>query len=156
MAVPAGIDDGQPIRVTGRGHAGEPGAPPGDLYVRVHVQADARFERDGLDLVSAVDLTFAEAVLGTTKTVADARGQVSLEFKPGTQPGDVRVLRGKGMPSLHGGRRGSLRVLVNVRVPRSADEGAARAGSSASSTSENDANYGEGGGLRDAIRRAFG
>ena len=118
VAVPAGIDDGQAIRVSGRGHAGEPGARAGDLYVRVHVAADPRFERDGLDLICAVDLTLAEAVLGTTMTVPTLEGEASLEFKPGTQPGEVRVLRGKGMPSLHGGGRGALRVLVNVRVPR--------------------------------------
>jgi molecular chaperone DnaJ len=155
VAVPAGIDDGQTIRVTGRGHAGEPGARNGDLYVHVHVAADARFERDGLDLISAVDLTVAEAMLGTTKIVATLEGEASLEFKPGTQPGEVRVLRGKGMPSLHGGGRGALRVLVNVRIPRSLSK-EQRELAERFQQSENDANYRDGGGLRDAIRRAFG
>jgi molecular chaperone DnaJ len=155
VAVPAGIDDGQQIRVTGRGHAGEAGARPGDLYVRVHVQEDARFARDGLDLVAAVDLTFAEAALGCTKDIPTLEGSSSLEFKPGTQPGDTRELRGHGMPSLNGGRRGSLRVLVNVRVPRSLSK-EQRTLLERYAASETEANYGDGGGLRDAIRRAFG
>jgi molecular chaperone DnaJ len=155
VAVPAGIEDGQQIRVTGSGHAGETGARPGDLYVRVHVAPDPRFERHGLDLVSTVDLTLSEAVLGCEKTVPTLDGDASLEFKAGTQPGDVRVLRGKGMPSLRGGGRGVQRVLVNVRIPRDLRK-SQRELIERFAESEHDGNYREGGGLRDAIRRAFG
>jgi len=155
VAVPGGIDDGQQIRVTGRGHAGEAGARPGDLYVRVHVQEDPRFARDGIDLVTAVDLTFAEAALGCSKDVPTLEGTTPLEFKAGTQPGEIRELRGHGMPALGGGRRGSLRVLVNLLVPRSLSK-EQRGLLERWAASETDANYGEGGGLRDALRRAFG
>jgi molecular chaperone DnaJ len=156
VAVPGGIDDGQQIRVTGGGHAGERGARAGDLYVRVHVTPDPRFERHGLDLVSTVDLTLSEAVLGTQKVVPTLDGDASLEFKPGTQPGEERVLRGKGMPSLRGGGRGAQRVLVNVRIPRELSK-AQRELIERFGQSESDRNYRtDGGGLRDAIKRAFG
>ena len=74
--------------------------------------------RDGDDLISRVDLTMGQAALGARTTVPTLDGDVELEFKPGTQPGEVRVLRGKGMPVLRGFGRGDLRVLVNVVVPR--------------------------------------
>jgi molecular chaperone DnaJ len=118
VAVPVGVDDGQAVRVSGAGHAGEPGGRAGDLYVRLHVKEDPRFSRDGNDLITSVELTLAQAVLGTTVSVPTLDGEASLEFGPGTQPGEVRSLRGKGMPSLRGGGRGSLKVLVNVLVPK--------------------------------------
>ena len=118
VSVPPGIEHGQQIRVRGQGHAGDPGAPPGDLYVAVAVEEDARFERAGRDLVSVVELTMTQAALGATLDVPTLDGTASLEFKPGTQPGEVRMLKGQGMPDIRSGRRGSLRVLVNVTVPR--------------------------------------
>jgi molecular chaperone DnaJ len=116
--VPAGIADGQRIRVSGRGHAGERGGPPGDLYVLVRVKEDPRFVRDGDDLVTAVDISAPQAALGTTVEVATIDGPDDLEIPPGTQPHETIVLRGKGMPSLRGRRHGDLRVVVNVIVPR--------------------------------------
>ena len=118
VTIPAGIHDGQQIRLSGQGNAGFPGGQPGDVYVAVHVSPDARFVRDGDDLISRVDLTMGQAALGARTTVPTLDGDVELEFKPGTQPGEVRVLRGKGMPVLRGFGRGDLRVLVNVVVPR--------------------------------------
>ena len=118
VAIPAGIEHGQRVVVRGQGHAGDVGAPPGDLYVLVAVQADPRFQRDGNDLVTAADLTITQAALGATLEIETLDGAASLEFKPATQPGEVRLLRGLGMPSVRGGRRGNLRVLVNVVVPR--------------------------------------
>ena len=116
--VPPGIHDGQQIRLRGEGHAGANGAPHGDVYVEVRVARDARFERDGNDVVTTVDLTIVQASLGATVTVPTLEGDVELEFAPGTQPGEVRVLRGKGMPVLQRFGRGDQRVLVNVSVPR--------------------------------------
>jgi molecular chaperone DnaJ len=116
--VPPGIHDGQRIRLPGEGHAGEPGATAGDVYVLVHVRPDPRFVRDGNDVYSSVDLTLTQAALGVTLTVPTIDGQVELELEEGIQPGDVRVLRGKGMPVLQGSGRGDHRVLVNVLVPR--------------------------------------
>jgi molecular chaperone DnaJ len=117
--VPAGIAHGQRIRIGGRGHAGERGGPPGDLYVLTHVREDPRFVRDGDDLVTAVDVSAPLAALGTAvevDTVSD--GQVELEIPAGTQPHETLIVRGKGMPSLRGHRTGDLRVMVNVVTPR--------------------------------------
>jgi molecular chaperone DnaJ len=116
--IPAGIADEQRIRLTGRGHAGERGGPPGDLYVLVRVTPDERFVRDGNDLVSVVDLPAPQAALGARVTVPTLDGDEEIEIEPGTQPGTVVTLRGKGMPSLRRGRRGDQRVVVNVVIPR--------------------------------------
>jgi molecular chaperone DnaJ len=119
--VPAGIADGQRIRVGGRGHAGERGGPPGDLYVVVRVREDPRFLRDGDDLVTAVDVAAPLAALGTTVEVPTVEGAVEVEIPPGTQPHDALLVRGAGMPALRGNRKGNLRVMVNVVVPRNLD-----------------------------------
>jgi len=116
--VPAGIADGQRIRVTGRGHAGERGGPPGDLYVLVRVKDDARFVRDGDDLLTAVDISGPQAALGSTVEVPTIDGPQELEIPAGTQPHETIILRGAGMPSLRGRRHGDLRVVVNVVTPR--------------------------------------
>jgi molecular chaperone DnaJ len=116
--VPAGIADGQRIRVSGRGHAGERGGPPGDLYVLVRVAEDPRFVRDGDDLVTAVDISGPQAALGVTVDVPTIDGPEPLEIPAGTQPNATLVMRGRGMPSLRGRREGDLRVVVNVLTPR--------------------------------------
>lgn len=116
--VPAGIADDQRIRVSGRGHAGEPGGRPGDLYVVVRVREDERFLRDGSDLVTVVDLSAAEAALGTRVTVPTLDGEEEVEVRAGTQPGAIVTLSGRGMPGLGRSRRGDQRVVVNVVVPR--------------------------------------
>jgi molecular chaperone DnaJ len=116
--VPAGIHDGQRIRITGEGHAGTLGGRSGDVYVLVRVNPDPRFVREGNDIYSQVDLTIVDAALGKTYEVETLDGTIELELPPGVQPGEVRVLRGKGMPVLQGFGRGDHRVLVNVSVPR--------------------------------------
>src|SRR5438067_219082 len=84
---PAGIADGQRIRLSGRGHEGERGAPAGDLYVLVRVRADERFVRDGDDLITALDVPASLAALGTMLDVPTLEGTASVELAPGTQPG---------------------------------------------------------------------
>jgi molecular chaperone DnaJ len=116
--IPAGIHDGQRIRLSGAGHAGGGGARAGDVYVQVHVRRDPRFVREGNDIYSTVDLTMTQAALGTTVSIPTLDGTSELEFEAGTQPGEIRVLRGQGMPVLQGFGRGDQRVLVNVVVPR--------------------------------------
>jgi molecular chaperone DnaJ len=116
--VPAGIADGQRIRVSARGHAGDRGGPPGDLYVLVHVREDARFVRDGDDLVTAVDVAAPMAALGTTVEVPTVDGSVEVEVPAGTQPHETLLVRGAGMPALRGRHTGNLRVVINVVVPR--------------------------------------
>jgi molecular chaperone DnaJ len=116
--IPAGIADGQRIRVSGRGHAGDRGGPPGDLYVVVRVREDERFLRDGDDLVTVVDLPAPLAALGTTVDVPTLDGEVPLQVPAGTQPGETIVMRGRGLPPLQRGRTGDLRVVINVTIPR--------------------------------------
>ena len=116
--VPAGIDDGQRIRVTGRGHAGEHGGPPGDLYVQIRVKQDPRFVRNGDDLVTVIDLAAPLAALGTTVEVPTIDGATELEIPAGTQPNETFPIRGAGMPALRGRRHGDLQVVVNVVIPK--------------------------------------
>ncbi len=121
VEVPAGIADGQRIRIAGRGHSGERGGPHGDLYVLVRVREDPRFVRDGEDLVTVVDVSAPLAALGTTVEVPTLDGSVELEIPSGTQPHETLVVRGVGLPPLRGRRHGNLRVVVNVVVPRHLD-----------------------------------
>jgi molecular chaperone DnaJ len=118
--VPIGISDGQRIRLSGHGHAGSAGAPPGDLYVLVKVRADERFVREGDDLITVLDVPAPLAALGGELDVPtlEVDSTTPLDIPAGTQPGEVIVLRGQGMPALRRGRRGDLRVLVNVLIPR--------------------------------------
>jgi molecular chaperone DnaJ len=116
--IPAGIADDQRIRLTGRGHAGDRGGPPGDLYVLVSVEEDERFLRDGANLVSVVDVPAPAAALGTTVSVETLDGTEEIDVEPGTQPGTVVTLRGRGMPQLGRGRAGDQLVVLNVVVPR--------------------------------------
>jgi molecular chaperone DnaJ len=116
--IPAGIDDGQRIRVTGRGHAGERGGPPGDLYVGIRVREDERFLRDGDDLVTVVDVAAPLAALGGTVQVPTLDGEIPVDLPAGTQPGETITLSGRGMPPLGRGRTGDLRVVVSVAIPR--------------------------------------
>lgn len=120
--IPAGIDDGQRIRVRNEGHAGALGGPNGDLFVQVRVTPIPGIERDGDDLHTAVELTMTQAALGTSVTVPGPAGEIEIDVPAGTQPGHVIVLRGQGMPSLEGRRRGGFHAHIRVHVPRRLDE----------------------------------
>ena len=122
IEIPAGIHDGQRIRLSGSGHAGPVGGQAGDLYVLVRIRPHERLVREGDNVFSTVDLTMTQAALGARVGVTTIDGDVELEFEPGTQPGELRVLRGRGMPVLQGFGRGDHRVLVNVAVPRQLTE----------------------------------
>ncbi|MFH1474378.1 MAG: molecular chaperone DnaJ [Chloroflexota bacterium] len=118
VAVPAGIDDGHQIRLSSEGEAGPRGGPPGSLYVAIHVAAHPRLRREGTELYHELDLSIAQAALGTTVRVPTADGEEDLEIKPGTQPGTEIRLRGRGAPHLRrAGARGDLHVLVDVTIP---------------------------------------
>lgn len=117
VEVPAGIDDGQRLRLTGRGPAGPRGGVPGDLYVSVRVQPDARFERRGDDLLLLRRVALTQAALGTELEIETLDGTEPLAVAPGTQPGAVLRLRGRGVPSLRTGRRGDLIVQLEVDIP---------------------------------------
>ena len=117
VSVPPGIDDGQSLRLTGKGQTA-PGGRAGHLYVHVRVEPDPRFERAGDDLLTEVKLTFAQAALGTRVQVPLVDGDpVDLDVKAGTQPGSMVVLRGRGMPNVHGRGKGDLGVRLQVMVP---------------------------------------
>ena len=118
VEIPPGIHDGQQIRVTGEGHAGMVGGRAGDVYVEVRIRPDERFVREGDDIYTTVDLTFTQAALGATVAIPTLDGEEELDLSPGTQPGEIVVLRGRGMPVLQGHGRGDQRVLVSVLVPR--------------------------------------
>jgi molecular chaperone DnaJ len=120
--LPAGIESGQRVRVSGRGHAGGAGAPAGDLYVLVEVEEDPRFERHGEDLVTKLDVPFTDAALGASLPVATLAGDEDVDIEPGTQPGTVLRLRERGLPSLRGRRRGDLHVVMNVLIPSNLSE----------------------------------
>ena len=120
--VPKGIHDGQQIRVRGEGHAGFRSSERGHAFVIVRVRPDPRFVRDGDDLHTALRLTMTEAALGTAATVSSLAGDVELDVPAGTQPGEVRVLKGEGMPALRGSGRGSLYVRLDVAVPTALDD----------------------------------
>ena len=122
VEVPPGIHDGQRIRLSGEGHAGALGGQAGDVYVLVRIRPHERLVREGDDVYSTVDLTMTEAALGARSTISTLEGEEELDFEAGTQPGSVRVLRGRGMPVLQGFGRGDHRVLVNVVVPRQLTE----------------------------------
>jgi molecular chaperone DnaJ len=118
VEIPPGIHHGQRIRLTGEGHAGLVGGRAGDVYVEVRLRPDERFVREGDDIYATVDLTFTQAALGATLRIPTLDGEEELELPAGTQPGEIVVLRGRGMPVLQGHGRGDQRILVNVLVPR--------------------------------------
>jgi molecular chaperone DnaJ len=157
IEVPAGIDDGQRLRVGGGGHAGEAGAQPGDLYVEVRVKEDERFQRDGTELVSVVSVPATEAMLGTTVSVPALDGEREIELPAGTQPGHEEVLRGAGLPQLGGRRRGNQRVVVDVVVPANlSDEQRELAERLDESLDDDNLAPQHGEGIFSRVRRAFG
>jgi molecular chaperone DnaJ len=155
--IPAGIADGQRIRVSGKGHAGETGAPAGDLYVEVRVREDKRFLRDGDDLITVVDVPAPRAALGTKVMVPTLSGEHELDIPAGTQPGETKVLRGQGMPPLRRGRHGDLKVVVNVAIPRKLNKEQRRLLEQlADSFGDNDAAFKSDEGMISKLRRALG
>jgi len=154
VEIPAGIHDGQRIRLSGEGHAGVVGGRAGDAYVLVRIRPHEKFVRDGNDIVSTVDLTMSQAALGALVTVPTLDGEMELEFKPGTQAGEVRVLRGRGMPVLQGFGRGDHRLLVNLTIPRNLTDEQRRL-LEEFSRSEHDTNYNADEGFFEKLRAAF-
>jgi molecular chaperone DnaJ len=118
LKIPAGVDDGTRLRVSGEGEAGSHGGPPGDLYVVVRVREHSFFERRGTDLYCTIPISMAQATLGTEIKVPTLRGQERLRIPEGTQSGSVFRLRGKGFPDLNGRGHGDLYVTIHVVVPR--------------------------------------
>ncbi len=128
VRIPPGVEDGQRIRVKGRGSPGQGGAPKGDLYVVVRVGKDTLFGRRGRNLTLSVPVTFPEAALGTTITVPTLDDPVTLRVPPGTSSGALLRVRGRGVPSNGGNgakgtsKPGDLIVKIDVVVPSSLSE----------------------------------
>lgn len=117
VRVPAGVDDGQRIRVKGRGGAGANGGPAGDLFVIVHVRPHPVFGRNGKNLTVKLPLTFAEATLGAEVKVPTLDDPVTVRVPPGTPNGKVLRVRGRGIPSSNGSAAGDVLVTLEVQVP---------------------------------------
>jgi molecular chaperone DnaJ len=121
VKVPAGVEDGMRIRLTGHGEVGPGGGPAGDLYVEIHERPHPVFTRDGEDLHCRVTLPMTSAALGTTLNLQTLDAEHELDIKPGTQSGSVLTLRGQGAPRLRATGRGNLVVHVEVLTPTKLD-----------------------------------
>jgi molecular chaperone DnaJ len=117
VKIPAGVETGSRLRVSGEGESGTQGGAPGDLYVVIHVSEHEQFERQGSNLYEAVPITFAQAALGADIMVKTLDGEEKVKIPMGTQTGTVFRLRGKGMPVLGGRGRGDLFVSATVITP---------------------------------------
>jgi molecular chaperone DnaJ len=116
--IPAGIAEGQTLRITGKGEAPARGGKPGDLYVTVHVKPHPQLKREGTTVRAAITVSFVEAALGTSVTVPTLQGEQALTIPAGTQPGTQFTLARLGFPNLQGGSRGDQVVTVQVAVPK--------------------------------------
>lgn len=122
VKVPPGLDNGMQLCLRGEGEPGHHGGPRGDLYCEIHVADDPLFQREGPHLTCRVPVTFTQATLGTEFDIPLLEGRHKLTIPPGTQPGEVFRLRGKGMPDPHGRGVGDLMVVIQVEVPRKLTE----------------------------------
>jgi molecular chaperone DnaJ len=122
VEVPGGIEDGMRIRMTGQGEVGPGGGPAGDLYIEVTEQPHEVFTREGSDLHCTLALPMTAAALGTSLPLSTLDSEEQVEIRPGTQPGAVITLRGRGVPRLRSSARGDLHVHVDVRTPTKLDE----------------------------------
>jgi len=117
VEIPPGVPDGVQLRVPGRGLAGDAGAPPGDLYVAVHVLPHERFAREGDDILFELTISFTQAALGAEVEVPTLDGTSRLRIPAGIQSGTILRLRGKGLPRFQESGRGDQLVRVIVQTP---------------------------------------
>jgi molecular chaperone DnaJ len=122
VKIPAGVDDGQQLRVAGKGEAGINGGPPGDLYIVFHIRSHEFFERDGDDIYCEMPITFVQAALGDEVEVPTLHGKVKLKVPAGTQTGTKFRLKGKGVPNVRGYGTGDQHVLVRIVTPTKLSE----------------------------------
>lgn len=119
VKIPAGVETGSRLRISGEGEAGVNGGPKGDLYVFIHVAEHETFERQGTNLYTSVPISFTQAALGAEIEVRTLEGEEELKIPAGTQTGTVFRIKNEGMPSLSGGGKGDLFVAVTVVTPKS-------------------------------------
>jgi molecular chaperone DnaJ len=115
--IPAGVDDGNRLRIAGEGEAGYQGGPPGDLYVVLHVAEHPVFQRQSQDIFCEIPIPFTTAALGGETDVPTLDGAATVKIPPGTQHGKILRLKGRGIPSLRGGTPGDLNIRVLIEVP---------------------------------------
>ena len=120
--IPAGVDDGTRIRLAGEGQPGENNGPPGDLYLIINVRPHKYFRRQNNNILLDLNVNIAQATLGAEVKVPTVDGEVVLKIPPGTQPGKIIRMRGKGVPHLRNNSRGDQLVVVNVSIPKRLDE----------------------------------
>lgn len=155
--IPAGIESGQRIRISGAGHAGETGAPPGDLYVEVQVAKREGMVRDGQDLITVVPVDATAAMIGDTLEVETLEGEDEIELAPGTQPGAETRLKGKGLPQLGSSRRrGDHRFIFNVIIPANLSEQQQKLAADLDGTLTDENREPKESGIFSRMRRAFG
>ena len=117
LRVPSGVEDGMRLRVSGEGEAEEKGAASGDLFVEIHIKPHEIFERKGENLFLDLPITFGMASLGGEVDVPTLDGKNTIKIPSGTQPGTILAIKGKGMPHVHGNRKGDLHIQITVQVP---------------------------------------
>jgi molecular chaperone DnaJ len=118
VSVPAGVDEGNQIRLAGEGQPGINGGPHGNLYLQIHVKPHKFFKRRENDILLDLDINIAQAALGADVTIPTVDGNEGLKIPAGTQPGKVLRLRNKGVPFVRGGGRGDQLVVINVAIPK--------------------------------------
>jgi molecular chaperone DnaJ len=122
VKIPAGVHEGQAIRIPGQGEPGEAGSPPGDLHVYIAVKPHSLFTRHNNDLVCQVPVSFTQAALGASIEVPTLNGAEMLELPHGTQHGEVFKLKGKGLPDIRSYRNGDQIVQVLIEIPKKLNE----------------------------------
>lgn len=118
VKIPAGVDTGNQLRISGKGEAGSNGGPNGDIYLEFNVQNHEIYERDGNDIYLELPITISEAVLGCKKDVPTIHGSVRLTIKEGSETGDKYRLKGKGIEDVHSYRKGDMYVVIDVTTPK--------------------------------------
>ncbi len=118
VTVPAGVDNGTQLRMTGEGEPGSRGAPAGDLYIELRIEHDERFERQGPNLFGELEISYLQALLGADLEVDTLRGKKTLRIPKGVQFGEQVKLPGEGLPSLRGSRVGDLIYLLKIVFPK--------------------------------------
>jgi molecular chaperone DnaJ len=153
VRIPPGVDTGTRLRIGGEGEGGRNGGPPGDLFIMLEVAPDSRFQRDGADLHTKVEIAIPQAALGTTVTIPTFDGAEKLDIPAGTQPGSVLRIKNRGMPKLRGSGNGDLHIHVRVNVPKNLSDKAK--GLLTELASEMNVEVAEDKGLFDRIRDKF-
>jgi molecular chaperone DnaJ len=121
VTIPAGVDSGTRLRVSGEGEGGYRGGPAGDLYVEIRVRDHEVFERRENDLIGELKVSYIKAILGGEMDVETVTGKETINIPKGSQVGDLLKLAGHGVPTLRGGRRGDIYYQINVDIPKKLD-----------------------------------